>query len=316
VSIGDKHLVLGGAGAEGHATPWRTISEIVGRALKPLGYESEVDGRAWGVNNPRHIADGHVDFGSGHSMRVRWAYEGIHDYAKDGPRKNIRVIASIEQPSWMTVAVRAETNITDLSQIKERRLPARVRGGGGVDSAYGPLWAHYGLSKELIESYGGTFPGGGGQATPGLPTIADRWELRGDFDVVTGTIYCANTPEARFWLDLSVNHNLRFLDIPQEVMKSMCDIAGGTPGLMPHELLRGVDRDVAAVCRSPQVVYGRDDMPDEFAYLVAKALDDRRHLFRETALPLSYDSKTVAQDIGVPLHEGAKRYYREVGYLA
>jgi len=313
VSFADKHLVLGGAGSEGHATPWRTVSEIVGRALKPLGYESEVDGRAWGVNNPRFIADGRVDFGSGHALRVRMAYKGEHDYAKDGPQRQLRVIASIEHPSWYATAVRAETNITDLSQIKEQRIPVRVRGGGDV--AFSLWWQHYGLTREMIESWGGQFPRPAGNV-PGLPAIQDRWEVPGDFDVVMGTIYCANSPEARFWLELSVRHNLRFLAMPDSVITSVCQQAGGRSGYIPHELVRGVDRDVPSVYRDPQVVYGREDMPEDFAYLLTKALDERRHLFRETALPLSYDSKTVAQDIGVPLHDGAKRYYREVGYVS
>jgi TRAP-type uncharacterized transport system substrate-binding protein len=56
-------------------------------------------------------------------------------------------------------------------------------------------------------------------------------------------------------------------------------------------------------------------MPDDFAYLLAKALDEGRHLFRLTLLPFSYDEREVAGDRGFPYHPGAERYYREVGYL-
>jgi TRAP-type uncharacterized transport system substrate-binding protein len=64
-----------------------------------------------------------------------------------------------------------------------------------------------------------------------------------------------------------------------------------------------------------QVIYARDDMPEDFAYLLAKALDDNRDLFRKTHLPFSYDPREVARDNGFPYHPGAERYYREMGYL-
>jgi TRAP-type uncharacterized transport system substrate-binding protein len=57
-------------------------------------------------------------------------------------------------------------------------------------------------------------------------------------------------------------------------------------------------------------------MPDDFAYLLARAYDEGRRFFRETHLPYSYDPHTVAMDHGVPLHPGVERYYDEVGYLS
>ncbi|MPZ48635.1 MAG: hypothetical protein GEU75_04865 [Dehalococcoidia bacterium] len=312
MSFEDKNVVIGGAGV-GVATPFCTLAEIAAKALIPFGYNAKLESGGQGTNLLRHIADGRFDFGSGNTMRVGWAYQGLFDYAKDGPRKNLRIIACIEHPSWLAVAVKAETDITDLSQIKEGRLPVRVRGS----SAYGPVWdivwQHYGLSGEEILSYGGEFPGSG-NANSGPTSVPERWEHTGNFDVLTFTIYCANSVEARHWLELSLNHELRFLDLPEAVIRPLSEMVCGSPGYIPHELVRGVDRDVRSVYRGPHVICCRDDMPEKFAYQLAKALDDNRHLFRQTALPFSYDSKTAGRDVGVPFHPGAQQYYREMGY--
>jgi TRAP-type uncharacterized transport system substrate-binding protein len=32
-------------------------------------------------------------------------------------------------------------------------------------------------------------------------------------------------------------------------------------------------------------------------------------------MAFSYDPQVAAGDVGIPLHQGATRYYREVGYL-
>jgi len=37
-------------------------------------------------------------------------------------------------------------------------------------------------------------------------------------------------------------------------------------------------------------------------------------LFRQQHVPFSYDPNTVAADIGVPIHPGALRYYKEKNY--
>lgn len=79
--------------------------------------------------------------------------------------------------------------------------------------------------------------------------------------------------------------------------------------------LRGVDRPIATVGSSGQVVFARADMPEQVAYDAAKAIDEHRGALRWYIRPYSYDSGTVWRTRAVPLHPGAERYYRERGYL-
>ncbi len=85
MAVRDKKVVFGGAGQA-------RLGNAVAHARGDRGQGA---GAAWlrgqhrrtvfGINNPRMIADGAVDFGGGFAQRVRWAYEGIHDYANDPP---------------------------------------------------------------------------------------------------------------------------------------------------------------------------------------------------------------------------------------
>jgi uncharacterized protein len=311
MSFADKKLVLGGAGGHHRGTPWRTLSEISERVLTPMGYEVRIDGRASRNNSVRLMVSKEVDMGATHSTRARMAYQGTYEFAGEEPRTNLRIIAHIEHPSWLAVAVRAESGITNLAQIKERQLPVRVQGGTDVYAER--IWAHFGLSRSLIESWGGRFPREP-VTEPSGGVSPEPWVREGDFDLIMGTIYAANTPEARHWTECSVLFNLRFLELPEELNRELGEKIGGDPGFIPHRLVRGVDRDIPAMAREPQVIYGRDDMPEEFAYQLAKGLDEHREYFRQTLIPYSYDPKTVAKEHGVPLHPGAARYYREVGY--
>jgi TRAP-type uncharacterized transport system substrate-binding protein len=89
---------------------------------------------------------------------------------------------------------------------------------------------------------------------------------------------------------------------------------GAYAGLIPFRLVRGVNRPVRTIYRPLQGYLARDDMPHDFAYLFARTLDEGRALLRQTHIPFSYDERTVAMDVGVPLHPGAARYYREKDY--
>jgi TRAP-type uncharacterized transport system substrate-binding protein len=56
-------------------------------------------------------------------------------------------------------------------------------------------------------------------------------------------------------------------------------------------------------------------MPDQFAYDVAKAMDERKRLLIFSILPFSYNPDAMWQARGVPVHPGAEKYYREKGYM-
>ena len=63
------------------------------------------------------------------------------------------------------------------------------------------------------------------------------------------------------------------------------------------------------------MVYGRADMPDDFAYAVAKAIDEHQDLLQWRHLNFSYNVHNVWKAFEVPLHPGAARYYKERGYM-
>jgi TRAP-type uncharacterized transport system substrate-binding protein len=56
-------------------------------------------------------------------------------------------------------------------------------------------------------------------------------------------------------------------------------------------------------------------MPDQFAYDLAKSIDERKDLLEMGYEHFAYDPSQVWKAYGVPLAPGARRYYREKGYL-
>jgi TRAP-type uncharacterized transport system substrate-binding protein len=310
MGFGDKQLVFGGAGP---GTPWGTLGEVTARVLRPYGYAIRVDPEASRGRCPGMVSAGKLELGATQAIITRWAYAGLHRYASEGPYPRLRVIATIFFPAWLGVAARWESGITDLHQVREQRLPVRILGGTG--DLFQPILEYYGLSREQIESWGGKFIPGLA-TTPGPRYVSSPNVRAGDVDLIMENIYAAYTPEAASFIEASILLNLRYLPLPDDLVQTLCRDFGGEPGFIPYRLLRGVDAPVASVYRPWQLIFGRDDMPDEFAYLLAQAYDDNHDAFRQTHIPYSYDPHQVARDNGIPLHPGAERYYHERGYLA
>jgi TRAP-type uncharacterized transport system substrate-binding protein len=117
------------------------------------------------------------------------------------------------------------------------------------------------------------------------------------------------------WVDVSENLDLKFLEVPKDLRLKLVKEYDLEELNIPEGLLRGVDRIIPGVGRTGDVIYGRDDMPDDFAYTLAKAIDEHKHLLQWTIVPFSYNPENVWKCFDVPLHPGAARYYREKGYM-
>jgi para-nitrobenzyl esterase len=321
--IAAKRPVFGGACK---ICPWGAMAEVVQAAMKPYGYDVQICYNCNAADAPRIVAEartpppykpdpvvpeilaprnvpglGAVDFGAVAIHFLRDAYRGKGVYAKEKPRTNLRLIANIQDPSYVLVAAKADTGITDLAQIREKRWPVRILTAGiGRDSSR--ILAYFGLSREAIEAAGGR--------------VGNTPELRENFDVAIGGGGGMSTaPEWSIWTEISQKFDLNFIALPDDLLAQLATEGEQERGTIPVGLYRGVVRPIPTVVRTGTVIYGRDDMPDDFAYDVAKAMDEQQHLLQWKHLNFSYNVHNVWKGFEVPLHPGAARYYRERGYM-
>jgi len=321
--IKEKKPVFGGAC---RLCPWGAMAEVVQTAMKPYGYDVQICYNCNAADAPRIVSEarvpppykpdpvipeilaprnapglGPVDFGAVAIQILRNAYRGTGPYAKEKPRTNLRFIANIQDPSYVLVAAKTETGISDLAEIKQKRWPVRILTAGiGGDSA--SILAHFGLSKETIEAAGGH--------------VGNTPEDREKFDVVIGGGGVMTTaPEWRIWTEISQKFDLHFIQLPDGLLAKLAEEGEQERGTIPAGLYRGIDRPIPTVVRTGTVIYGRADMPDSFAYAVAKAIDEQQQLLQWRHLSFSYNIHTVWKAYEVPLHPGAARYYKEKGYM-
>ncbi len=319
--FGTNRLVLASACVE--ACPWGELGEFIRDAMKPAGYEIILCRNCNRTEGPRLVGKASyppplveddlrhgtverikapVDFGVTEASMLSWAYRGEQIYAKDGPYSDLRLIARIEDPTYLLVAVKPDLGITSLAEIRERKLPVRII--TDFQPSVMPVLAYYGLDKQSLESWGGAL------VAPHDVTASTP------FDVVISSLASpANNPESAFWTTLTVAHDLKFLDLPSDLIDRLVKEADMVRTTARWGILRGVDRSIPTAGRSGEVVFARTDMPDDVAYALAKAIDQNRGELKWFVRPYSLDPKTVSDGRGVPLHPGAARYYKEMHYL-
>ena len=329
-TIASKKPVFAGACK---ACPWGVLAQVTADALKFYGYDTQICWVCATSIGPRQVADktkpvirpasestlpdptvlpayyrdpspdAAPDFGATSESNLIAAWNGTGDYAKDHKqRRNYRVIAVVRTTTYILAAASKKSGITSLRQIEGRKQPTWIERGNDTDL----IFEYYGINLENLKAKGGGV----------LASITGGTrEHRATADVFIGTGLMANTPEQGWWNEASQLNDLVFLDFEEPLLAKLAEQPGYERATVPLGLLRGVDRRIPSVMRPNHFIYTRDDAPDDFAYTVAKALEEHRQLFQVQLEPWYWDAQTVAVSKVIPLHPGALKYYRERGYV-
>lgn len=301
-----------------HGCPWGELGDFVRESMEPFGYSvvlcrncnRSFSARVVSENDfappldEDFISDGtttrinaRIDFGVTSSAMLARAYRGT---SNNSGYDNLRLVAKIEDPYYLLLATRKDSGIKDLAQIKEKQLPVRVYGGGITT-----ILEYYGITSKDIEDWGGNI------------NVTREEALNGEFDLLYGFMATPNmNPESSYWTTISQKFDLYFFELPEELLNKIAENQIDAEHVVAHNgLLRGVDRRIKTLGRSGESVFARDDTPEQAAYDIAKAIDQNRGALKWFIRVYFYDSNTVWSNFGVPLHPGAERYYKEVGYI-
>lgn len=304
-----------------YGCPWGELGDFVRESMEPFGYSVILCrncNRMYGpglvsrydypppldednLRNGTNVRiNARVDFGVTASAFLHSAYNGTFGNAE--PFDNLRLIAKIEDPFYFLLAVRKELGVTSMDQIKQKQIPVRIFGTGGELAT---ILDYYELTPEDIEAWGGDM------------RVSMEDALNGKFDLITGFLASPSmNPESSYWTTLSQRFDLYFMELPDELLDRIAELnVDSEPVVAQHSLLRGMDRRIKTLGRSGESIFAREDTPEQAAYDLARAIDENKGALKWFIRVYFYDPQTVWQNFGVPLHPGAERYYREVGYI-
>lgn len=252
------------------------------------------------------------DFGFGNPVGLSaMAYLGRGFYKEKIPLRAIGVF-----PTWdrLIFAVRKDSGIHSLEDVRRRQYPLRIstrRRGKLQTTVYAieEVLKAYGMSFKQIERWGGKV------IEAASPSSSERKD-----HIQTGKADAVFDEGVKSWGNTALKASMRFLPIHDAAARHMNKL-GFPSAMLTRQHYPNLDRDVRCVDFSGWTFFCHADLPAAIAYGMAKAVDlchktiPVDHFDKRPMTMLEFSRGGEAGQLNIPLHPGAKKYYKEMGYV-
>lgn len=299
-------------GAMREGTSWYVFAATLEQMIEPiLGANTvEVVARGGGVANPMVVQAGRAEIALSNTATAVWAMEGAPVY-EGASAPDIRALVGGLNDVYIGVMARQAfleaRGTTDLAAILASDQPVRIllkpAGSSAVPAAEMILQA-LGTSAEEIRANGGDIVQ---VDTPQIPDILRN----GDADIYIDTIVRGHPTIT----EVTLTAGMRFIDIPQAAMEvlSANGLGAGTFG----PWFEGQEAPTVGA-NLGTVLIANASVPDETAYQITRTVIENAaamgeaHAAWRAFVP---ENAWRPESVGIPLHPGAERYYRERGWI-
>jgi uncharacterized protein len=282
-----------------------TMAELLRKTL-PAGSNIDVKPRSGGVGNPRLVAKNETPLGFGFTVTNRWAYEGKEAY--DTRLDNLRGLVGGLDTYYLVAVASKKLAVTSIKDIKDKKLPIKMftQPVGSLGEFAGrQLLRAAGVSYADIKSWGGA------TQHVGYNVIVDAFR-----DGRADILFAVVTPKHPSVSEIVNSVDVKFIGLDPATVASLAPL-GYNAATMPADTFKGQGEPVKTV-GFPTVLITNKDLPETVAYTVTKTVvDNKDALVRGHAGLVEFDPKTAWQPdkVGIPLHPGAERLYREKGWM-
>jgi uncharacterized protein len=253
------------------------------------------------VENLRMIGTDQIESGIAQSDIVGWAYAGTGAFAADGAIKELRAIASLF-PEDLQLVVRADSPIRTLADLKGKRISLGQPGSGTLADGRVVL-AAAGLTEQDV---------GAEYLRSGVATARVKDGTLDGFFLIGGVPVPAIA-------ELASAIPVRLVPIDDDVFARMKESSSAyRRSLIPGGTYPGVDAETPTIGFNALWIVSAD-APADLIYEITKSLwSEATERLLEAREPLGNEVrlKNALDGISVPLHPGAKRFYREAGLAA
>ena len=240
---------------------------------------------------------------------VTMAYRGRGFYKRKWP---LQALAAF--PSWdrIAFAVAKDLGIRSLRDIARRRIPLKIatRSSGVDNTTYytvSKILSLHGLSFAKIKQWGGSWEESPWPSSPRRKESIRRGEVNAVFDEGIHT-----------WLDEALGCGFEVLHLEADILRAL-QAMGYRRAVIPRARHRGLAEDIRTIDFSGWPLITHRWLKDDIAYSICEAIDARKSVITiDDKEPLNMKKlcrSTEAGPLQIPLHPGARKFYRENGYL-
>jgi len=240
------------------------------------------------------------------------AYEGKGEFAKEGyveGFKDLRGLTNIGYGGvshWLLRSGVVPAGIRTLGEFLESRPVIKVsvgsRGTGG-EIATRMILSYYGVTYEDIKSWGGAVSFT--DYSDALSAIQD-----GHLDGLWNSfpVYHPGITE------LATFRDIELLSVDEEVLEILEKEHHRPPETVPAGAYPGVDYSWTSPVEKNMVIVHKD-IEDDIAYEMTKILLENKERWERAFIGMKAFEPSVGWKITIPLHPGAEKAFRDLGYI-
>ena len=246
-----------------------------------------------GIANVRGVEDGKAEIGFGNSISTVDAIAGREPFNK--PHKNVCNIATL-YPQYFQMIVRADANINSVADLKGKGITTQQRGNTGEL-----------ITKQLLQVHGLTY----NDVKMSYVSYTDSVTQMQDGHAVAFSL--GTTIPASSVLDLATSRDVKVLDLSGSLAGMKKLNPGYTLVTVPAKTYPKNDKDVQVIGYATHVV-ASCNLPEATVYAMTKTIAANiATLATVNKAMTGLTPKQMAEDIGIPFHKGAARFYKESG---
>jgi TRAP transporter TAXI family solute receptor len=294
-----------GAAAPASAENVRLMTGPQGGSWVPLGgqlkdmWEKAIPGLAVqalpgaGIANVRGVQDGKTEIGFGNSISTVDALAGNAPF--NTPHKNVCNIATL-YPQYFQVIVPADAGINSIKDLKGKSISTQPRGNTGEQIARDILKVN-GLNYESVKT--------------SFVSYTDSVTLMKDGHAQAFML--GTTIPAGAIMDVAASRDIKLLDLSANLNDMRKINPGYTLINVPAGTYPKQAKDVKVIGYATHIV-ASCKLPEKMVYEMTKTMAanvDTMAAVVKAAKGLTV--KVMGQDIGVPFHAGAAKFYKEKG---
>lgn len=250
-----------------------------------------------GIANVRGVDEGKADVGFGNSITSVDGVQGRPPY----PQKVTKAcqLANL-YPQYFQVVALASSGINSIADLKGKSIAVQPKGNTAEL-----------ISQQILQSVGLSYQSA---KVSFVNSYTDAAALLKDGHAQVFTL--GTTIPASSIMDVASGRDIKMVPVTDEIVAAMRKM---NPGYVKGSIKAGTypkqDQDVPAIVYSAHLVVACS-LPEQQVYQMVKAMaanvPDMAAINKAMA---GLTPKMMAEDIGVPFHPGAVKFYKEVGAM-
>jgi TRAP transporter TAXI family solute receptor len=246
-----------------------------------------------GIANVRGIEEAKTDIGFGNSISTVDAIAGKAPFNK--PHNNVCNVATL-YPQYFQVVVRADSGINSVKDLKGKSIAAQPRGNTAEE-----------ITKHIMQVNGLTY----NDAKMSFVSYTDAVAQVQDGHAQAFTL--GTTIPSGAVMDLASARDIKLLDLAGDLDAMRKLNPGYTLNNVPKGTYPKQDKDVKVIGYATHIV-ASCKLPEDTVYGMTKAIAANTQNMASIVKDIrGLTPQGMAEDIGVPFHPGAAKFYKEAG---